>query len=369
MTDQATRVVPAGWYEDPASRAHVRWWNGLAWTEHTALKPTPQPVPQQPVAPQYGQQGYGQQAQQGYVQDAYGQQVQQGYGQQGYGQQQYGQQTQQGYGQDAHQGSVPTTTGSTQSAETAARIAEARELERQYGISTAEHDVIIRNATTGVDDHGTAQAWSNRDDYDDFEDDEDPRTGTASSWFIALWPILTLAAIAAAGYVAYFVSPEPAVAGIPVVYGLVLVPFLLTLIWAATDARKLKSLGHEPASPALAILGPLIYLIARRTRVKGAGPLVTLILLTLIAVGAPAAAFATGAADRFTFALHIQDTVRAEYVESGQLTSVSCELFIEPVEIGRLYSCAGIEPDGTSRLIWVSVDDAEGTLSTALAVK
>lgn len=39
MTDQATRVVPAGWYEDPSDAAQVRWWNGIAWTDHTQAKP------------------------------------------------------------------------------------------------------------------------------------------------------------------------------------------------------------------------------------------------------------------------------------------------------------------------------------------
>ena len=39
MTDQATRVVPAGWYEDPSDQSQVRWWNGIAWTDHTQAKP------------------------------------------------------------------------------------------------------------------------------------------------------------------------------------------------------------------------------------------------------------------------------------------------------------------------------------------
>ena len=39
MTDQATRVVPAGWYEDPSDPGKVRWWNGIAWTDHTQTKP------------------------------------------------------------------------------------------------------------------------------------------------------------------------------------------------------------------------------------------------------------------------------------------------------------------------------------------
>jgi hypothetical protein len=39
MTDTAIRVVGAGWYEDPADVGRVRWWNGVAWTEHTNAKP------------------------------------------------------------------------------------------------------------------------------------------------------------------------------------------------------------------------------------------------------------------------------------------------------------------------------------------
>ncbi len=39
VTDQAIRVVPAGWYEDPSDSTQVRWWNGIAWTDHTQAKP------------------------------------------------------------------------------------------------------------------------------------------------------------------------------------------------------------------------------------------------------------------------------------------------------------------------------------------
>ena len=348
MTDQATRVVPAGWYEDPASRAHVRWWNGLAWTEHTALKPAA--APQQPaqqqssVPPQSAVQQYGQGAAQ----------------------------SQQGYGQ---QGSVPATTGLTHSAETAARIAEARELERQYGISTAEHDIIMRRAAEGdgsdgeLDEVGsTRQVWSNRDDVE--VEYAEPGTATASAWFLALWPVLTLVAISVAGYLAYFVAPTPAVAGIPVVWGLVLVPWLLGIVWAATDARRLTSLGYDAPSPALALLGPLVYLIGRRIKVAGIGPLVTLVVLTAIAVGIPAAAIATGAADRITFALEVQQSVHEKYVDGGQLVSVSCPILVDSIALGTPpFTCEGITAEGRSRLVWVSIDDDAGSFSSALAVR
>lgn len=42
MQQQTARVVPAGWYQDPADDSKVRWWNGLTWTEHVELKPAGQ---------------------------------------------------------------------------------------------------------------------------------------------------------------------------------------------------------------------------------------------------------------------------------------------------------------------------------------
>jgi hypothetical protein len=54
MTDQPTTpatppaAMQAGWYPDPTT-GHQRWWDGKAWTDHTApaAAPTPGPVGQQ----------------------------------------------------------------------------------------------------------------------------------------------------------------------------------------------------------------------------------------------------------------------------------------------------------------------------------
>lgn len=367
MTDQATRVVPAGWYEDPASSAHVRWWNGLAWTEHTTLKPTPTPRPQ-PMTASYGDYGDG------FGDQRYGD----GFAQGSHGRRSSGQAeiAQTGAEQTAEQ--VTSSTGSTQTPETLARIAEARELERQYGISTAEHDIIMRNAISGEVSDGFLTGEASRSSVDDGyrpwnaepeTEPEEPGTATASAWFIALWPLLTLAAAAAAAYLAFYVAPVPAIAGIPVVAAVTLVPTLLTIVWALTDARKLRALGHRPPSPALALLGPLVYLIGRRTRVSGTGPLLTLIVLTLLAVAAPAAALLTGSAVPVTKALEIQQAVYTKYVASGQLVSVSCEPFVENLTQGSYYTCDGVLPDGTAKLVYVSFDSADGAYSTALSVR
>ena len=50
---------------------------------------------------------------------------------------------------------------------------------------------------------------------------------------------------------------------------------------------SLRARGFEPASAVFALLGAFVYLIARRVRVAGAGPLVTFLLLGIAAIGAP----------------------------------------------------------------------------------
>ncbi len=347
MTDQATRVVPAGWYEDPASPAHVRWWNGLAWTEHTAAKPESR-VATQPAADQTAAQGAG------YTQSGYGQSA-------GHDQASYGQATQDAAAQAgaaaraAEQTSADAWYTTPESQAESARIAEARELEREFGISTAEHEVVQqRHDQAAVDDAYRAD-WG--------ADEEEPPTSTASAWLIALWPVFTLAAAAAAAYLYFYVQPEL------YVLGLGAVPLLLTVLWAIADARRLRQLGHRPASPAFALLGPFVYLVARRVRVRGSGPLVAFLIFTAIAVGLPVAAVATDSARPVTTALEIQQTVSADLIGDGRATSVNCPFFVEDFSTGVLYTCSVKLPNGASTVVWVSIDGDDGEFSYALSAR
>ena len=102
MTDQATRVVSAGWYQDPALLRQVRWWNGLAWTEHVREKPSV------PAAPSSASSGTGM--------------------------------------RHSTAGSAATAT---EADDTAERIAAARDLEHQFGIGTSENEIITGATALG----------------------------------------------------------------------------------------------------------------------------------------------------------------------------------------------------------------------------
>ena len=39
MSQPAQEPVPAGWYDDPGGQAALRWWDGSAWSDHTAARP------------------------------------------------------------------------------------------------------------------------------------------------------------------------------------------------------------------------------------------------------------------------------------------------------------------------------------------
>ncbi|MFN8168955.1 MAG: DUF805 domain-containing protein [Candidatus Nanopelagicales bacterium] len=52
-------AMPAGWYPDPAGPTTVRYWDGAAWTEHTAPRPYAAPVAVAAPPPQQGRAGVG----------------------------------------------------------------------------------------------------------------------------------------------------------------------------------------------------------------------------------------------------------------------------------------------------------------------
>jgi hypothetical protein len=309
VTDQAeaTRVVPAGWYQDPASAAQVRWWNGVTWTEHTAEKPT--------------------------VGAAAG-------------------------------AAASTSNVDASAASTADKIAEARALEREFGISTAEHAVMTGAAQSAYPSTGSlnvittdAAAPATR------ESARTVRTSTIPAWLLAISPIFAHGIALLGAFVYFYVSASP------LVLGLVAALWLIGLLWAVADQRTLASRGLAPTSPGWALLTPLVYLIMRRRRVAGSAPLIVFIALIVAASGFPLAMTQTGGIVPLTTALTVQQELQHGLVDSGQARSVSCPAAIDDHSVGAFVTCDVTLADGTTSHAIVSFDDVDGSFSYTLSLR
>lgn len=311
VTDQATRVVSAGWYQDPASSVQVRWWNGLAWTEHVREKPTSSPSPIVPSTDQT------------MSQTAIG------------------------------QGDPTPTQESTVNETTEERIAAVRELEHQFGIGSVDNPLL------GSRSPGFATATlaaSARTDADTMASASN--ASTASAWMIALSPLLALVVGIAAAYVYLYLFPN----GIVFVIAAA-IPYLLCVLWAFADARTLRGRGYAPPSPRFALLTGLGYLIVRRSRVPGNGAIAMLLVVAALAFGTPLAAVATGQTQGLANALNVQRTISADYISHGKAVFVNCPPFVDAVTIGSLYTCDATTATGVHRTVWVSIDGDNGKFS------
>ena len=287
--EQATRVVPAGWYQDPANAANVRWWNGITWTDHVEAKPEGQPA--------------------------------------------------------AAAGTLAL---------------EARALERQHGITTAENAIIMSAATGDVPTGGTRTGSIATHHHH-----KSPRTGTVSAWLLGLTPFIALVLALVGGYVFFYVSPTPLVAAV------IIVLWVLGFFWAVGDGRALATRGHTAPSPtwaaALPVIGPLLYLVNRRRTVPGSSPLIAGLALLVLAIGLPVGVAASGSAAVVTKALEVQQAVRADLVDSGAATSVTCPPVLESVAAGSVFTCDATIANGDTVHVWVSIDNDQGEFSWALA--
>ncbi len=312
MTDQATRVVSAGWYQDPASSVQVRWWNGLAWTEHVREKPTTTPATM------------GQTMGQTTDQVAIGQ----------------------GGLSGTHESSVTETTEE--------RIAAVRDLEHQFGIGSVENPVAD-NRSSGFT---TATPAASATSAPAVDMTSASHASTASAWMIALSPLLALVVGIAAAYVFLYLFPNAIVFVIAAA-----IPYLLCVLWAFADARTLRRRGYVPPSPRFALLTGLGYLIVRRTRVPGNGAIAMLLVVAALAFGSPLAAVALGQTQGLASALNVQRTISADYISHGKAVFVNCPPFVDAVTVGSLYTCDATTATGVHRTVWVSIDGDNGKFS------
>jgi len=320
VTDQATRVVSAGWYQDPASSVQVRWWNGLAWTEHVREKPT--------TSPASTGQTMGQTMGQGAI------------------------------GQGGLSG-LSGLTGTHESSLTETheeRIAAVRDLEHQFGIGAVENPVAgyRSSGTTSMSGSASASAATMA---------SASHASTASAWMIALSPLLALVLGIAATYVYLYLLSNVIVFVVAVA-----VPYLLCLFWAFTDGRALRGRGYNPPSPLFALLTGLGYLIVRRTRVPGSGAIAMLLVVAALAFGSPLLASALGQTQGLANALNVQRTISADYISHGKAVFVNCPPFVDATTIGSLYTCDATTATGVHRTVWVSIDGDNGKFSYAFGL-
>jgi len=297
VTDQATRVVSAGWYQDPASSAQVRWWNGIAWTEHVREKPTTSPTTM----------GQGAIAQRGLAGEA-----------------------------------LESSTAET--AEThEQRIAAVRDLEHHFGIGAVENPVVgarASSATATVTAPTTAASSRSA-----------ARASTAAAWMISLSPLLALVLAIVAAYIYLYLAQNVVVFVIAAA-----IPYLLCVVWALADGRTLRARGFTPPTPLLALLTGLGYLIVRRTRVPGSGPIAMLLVVAVLGFGSPLLAAGLGQTQGLTNALNIQRTISADYISHDKAVFVNCPPFVDASTVGSLYTCDATLGTGVHRTIWVSID-------------
>jgi hypothetical protein len=322
VTDQATRVVSAGWYQDPAMSEQVRWWNGVAWTEHVREKPG--------VSPSSIGQGVTLRA------------------------------TAAATSSDAGTGSATTET-------TEQRVAAGRDLERQFGIGTAENPIISGQTTAAsasrVARKAPAVATTDPAARRAAEHRAAGHASTAAAWMIALSPLLTLVLGIAAAYVYFYVLATPIVFIIAVA-----VPYLLCLLWALGDRRTLKDRGFRPPSAAFALLTGLGYLIVRRLRIPGSGPIAMMLVVGVLAFGSLPLASLAGQTQGLTNALNIQRTISADYLSHGNAVQVNCPPFVDAATVGTLYTCDATLATGVHKTIWVSIDGANGKFSYSFSL-
>ena len=187
------------------------------------------------------------------------------------------------------------------------------------------------------------------------------RTATGSVWLVALTPLLTLVLAIVAAYIYFYVAATPVVVALALV-----LPYLLSILWALGDGRALTSRGFSAPSPAWALLGALGYLIVRRVRVSGSGPLAMFLVIGALVLALPAAAYATGQARPLQTALTIQNTIAKDYVSSGRAASINCPPFVDATKAGTLYTCEATLSTGVTKAVWVSIDGDDGQFSYAM---
>ncbi|HWM33285.1 MAG TPA: DUF2510 domain-containing protein [Pseudolysinimonas sp.] len=191
--------------------------------------------------------------------------------------------------------------------------------------------------------------------------EEEVDTTTGPSWVMTLIPVYAL--MAGLLLLLSGMSIRPTVLAIALLYG---VPHVAGIVLAFLDWRMLRHRGMErPASWAWSVLGAPVYLIARLTRTvrvsgQGFAPLITLLTLGAVTIGAALAA--PGLIIQLNpgyFSVEAQQSVRADAQILDADLTVNCP-DTPPLLIGQSMKCSATNQDQEFFNVTVSLQRANG---------
>lgn len=191
--------------------------------------------------------------------------------------------------------------------------------------------------------------------------EEDVDTTTGPAWIMTLIPVYGL--MAGLLLLLSGLSLKPTALAIGLLYG---VPHIAGIVLAVVDHRMLRARGMDrPASWLWSILGAPFYLIARLTRTvrvsgQGFAPLVTLLTLGAVSIGAALAA--PGLIIQLNpgyFSVEAQQSVRTDAQILDADLTVNCP-DTPPLLIGQSFKCSATNENQEFFNVTVSLQRANG---------
>lgn len=396
MADEDVRV-PAGWYPDPLGLPQLRWWDNHAWTEHTSDARQPM-VAETVTAASPTRLAYAdddEPADNGNLFDLDDHGVDEG---------QTRRERRERERLDTDGDGLRADTGATatfadpllsleapaptevfaEEASPAIKFAETHILDDAptsgaYDLGVRYDDLlgdtvgatstprsafahISESATSFVPDHGPDPMYSGyagRVTTAVEEDDIDTTTGPA--WVMTLIPVYTLMV----GLLMLLSGSaiKPTILALAILYG---VPHVIGIVLATMDYRILRNRGMDrPAHWLWSIVGAPVYLIARLTKTvrvsgQGFGPLITLLTLGAVSIGAALAA--PGLVIQLNpgyFSVEAQQSVRNDAAILGADLVVNCP-DTPPLLMGQSFQCSATNENQEFFQVLVSLQRANG---------
>ena len=186
-------------------------------------------------------------------------------------------------------------------------------------------------------------------------------TNTGPAWVMSLIPVYAL--MAGLLLLLSGITVKPTALALGILYG---VPHIAGIILAVLDHSKLKSRGMDrPATWLWSILGAPFYLIARLSKTvrltgQGFGPLITLLTLGAVSVGAALAA--PGLVIQLNpgyFSVEAQQSVRSDATILGADLTVNCP-DTPPLLMGQSFQCSATNENQEFFNVTVSLQRANG---------